>query len=379
MSREDLSSLVMIRAVLRGIALCLLLASLSSGQAADESVRNLASKLLARLPPSTSVRVTVRNMSSAIDAEATAIRVSFERALRRGVARNGNPVEIELTISQNMRQFLLIGEFERNGEQVIEIVSYQPDPIVKTARPAVEKQLLWEQRNPILDAAVFQDRLFILEPERLSVYERRGPSWQLAGSKDFEAGRAVRDLRGRLEVTNESIAAIFPGRLCLGANAPALDMHCEPGDAAFGIAVEKARFTAGRNTIEVAGLPPLFSLARTMDSFLAAEPDGRTRLYEGPKRPVSVIDGWGSDLVSPESGCAAGRVVLVTSAAEGDAADSITAFTIVDRKPSQAGEPAEFEGSITALWTEGDGAIAVVHNPKTGTYAAYFITVDCAF
>jgi hypothetical protein len=156
-------------------------------------------------------------------------------------------------------------------------------------------------------------------------------------------------------------------------------MHCEPGDASFSIAGERARFTAGRNTIEAAGLPPSFSLGRTTDSiFIAAEPDGRTRLYDGSKRMLAVVDGWGSDVVSPESGCAAGRVVLATSPAERDAADSITAFTLVDRKPSQAGEPAEFEGGITAFWTEGEGAVAVVHNAKTGAYAAYFITVDCA-
>jgi hypothetical protein len=152
-------------------------------------------------------------------------------------------------------------------------------------------------------------------------------------------------------------------------------MHCEPGDASFPIAGEKARFTAGRNTIEAAGFPPSFSLARTMDGlFVAAEPDGRARLYDGSKRLGRAVDGWGSDLVSPESGC----VVLVTSATDADSADSITPMKLVDGRPSQAGAPAEFEGSISAFWTEGEGAVAVVHNPKTGTYAAYFITVDCA-
>jgi hypothetical protein len=288
-------------------------------------------------------------------------------------------VDVVITISQNVREFLLIAEFERDGQKGVEIVSYQPDPVQKAARPVVEKRLVWEQRNPILDVAVFQDRMFILEAERLSAYERRGATWQLAESKEFDRGAAVRDLRGRLEVSNEGITAIFPGRVCRGALAPALDMHCEPGDVSLPIAGEKARFTAGRNTIEAAGFSPSFSLARTTDGlFIAAEQDGRTRLYDGSKRMVALIDAWGSDLVSPESGCASGRVVLVTSPAERDAADSITVFTLVDRKPSQAGEPAEFEGGITAFWTEGDGAVAVVHNPKTGMYAAYFITVDCA-
>jgi hypothetical protein len=309
------------------------------------------------------------------EADAAAIRASLERALRQAAPSKGTPVDVALTISQNAREFLLIGEFERDGQQAVEIVSYQPDPVLRVARPVVEKRLLWEQRNPILDATVFQDRLFVLEPERLSAYERRGATWQLAESREFEGSPAVRDVRARLEVSNESITAIFPGRVCRGAHAPALDVHCEPGDGWFGIAGEKARFMDARNTIEAAGFPPSFSLARTMDGlFVAAEPDGRTRLYDGSKRLVRAVDGWGSDVVSPESGC----VVLVTSAADADSADSITPIKLVDGRPSQAGAPAEFEGSITAFWTEGEGALAVVHNPKTSTYAAYFITLDCA-
>src|SRR5215831_3339931 len=156
MSREDSSSLVMIRAVLRGIALCLLVASLCFGQAADDAVRSLASKLLPRLPPASAPRITVRNLSSATEADASAIRESLERALRQAVPRKG-AVDVALTISQNVREFLLIAEFERDGQQVVEIVSYHPDPVLKVARPVVEKRLLWEQRNPILDAAVFKD------------------------------------------------------------------------------------------------------------------------------------------------------------------------------------------------------------------------------
>jgi hypothetical protein len=369
----------MIRAVLRGIALWLLLASLCIGQSADEAVRSLASKLSARLAPGASARVTVRNLSSATEAEAAAIRTSLERALQHGGSNSAAVAAVALTISQNVREFLLIAEFERNGEQAVDIVSYQPDPGLKAARPVLEKRLLWEQRNPILDVAVFQDRLFILEPQRLSVYGRQGVEWQMANSKELDAAPTVRDLRGRLEVSDESITAIYPGRVCRGAAVP--DIRCEAGDASFAIAGEKARFTGGRNTIEAAGFPPLFSIARIADTsgalFLAAGADGRTRLYDGSKRAVDAINGWGSDVVSPASGCAANRIVMVTWAAESDAVDSITAFTVVNRKPSQAGPPAEFEGAITALWPEGDGAVAVVHNSKTGTYAAYFVTTDC--
>jgi hypothetical protein len=381
MMRESLSSPVMIRAVLRGIALWLLLGPLVSGDALDEAVRTLANKVSTRLPPAVGVRVTLRNLSSVSEAEAGAIRASLEKALARDASRTAPVVDVTLTISQNIREFLLVTEFQRNGEQVVEMVSYRPDSGAKPARSVLERRLVWEQRNPILDAEIDGDRLLILEAERLSVYTRSGDAWQLAQSKSLDPGPAIRDLRGKIEVSNEAIAVIFPGRVCRSALTPALDLHCDSAEAVFPLAGEMAHFTQGRNTIDAAGLPPSFSIARiseTSDSLvLAAQPDGRTHLYDGSKRPVRVIEGWGSDLVSPESGCGAGRVVLVDSAADRGSDDSITAFTLVDRKPSQAGEPAEFGGSITAFWPSRDGAMAVVHNPKAGTYAAYFVTVDC--
>jgi hypothetical protein len=64
----------MIRAVLRGIALWLLLGPLVAGDALDEAVRTLANKVSTRLPPAVGVRVTLRNLSSVSDAEAGAIR-----------------------------------------------------------------------------------------------------------------------------------------------------------------------------------------------------------------------------------------------------------------------------------------------------------------
>jgi len=41
--------------------------------------------------------------------------------------------------------------------------------------------------------------------------------------------------------------------------------------------------------------------------------------------------------------------------------------------------PAEFNGAITALWTDSDGtgAIAVSQNSETGRYEAYRLSIVC--
>ncbi len=382
MSRKDSSSPVMIRAVLRAIGLSLLLPALCFGQAGSDAATALANRISSRLPANAAPRITIRNLSSASDAEAASIRAALEKALRRALPRGAPSVDVALTISQNVREFLLIAEFQENGEAAVEIAGYRPDPVGKSLRPVLEKRLLWEQPNIILDAKVAGDRLFVLEPGRLSAYGRTGSgTWQLIESKPLDDAPAIRDLRGKLEISNGTIAAIVPDRVCRGVYAPVLDLHCESGNGTFPVAGEVAHFTPGRNTIEAAGLPPFFSLARIADNsgalLLAAEADGRTRLYDASRRPVGSIGGWGSDLVSPEAGCASGRMVLVTAASDDEAENSITPYALADGKPSQAGERAGFPGAVTALWAEQDGATAVVHNLKTGTYAAYFVNVDC--
>jgi hypothetical protein len=87
---------------------------------------------------------------------------------------------------------------------------------------------------------------------------------------------------------------------------------------------------------------------------------------------------WGSDIASVKSGCGQGRQVLATSNKNG-VDDEIRAFEIADRDPVVVSQPAEFTGSITALWSEADSsdAIAVSHELETGKYEAYRLSIDC--
>jgi hypothetical protein len=125
----------------------------------------------------------------------------------------------------------------------------------------------------------------------------------------------------------------------------------------------------------VARADEFFSSAEIGGDTLAAEPDGRTHIYDAARAPQGVFDGWGSDFVVL-AGCG-GRHVLASSASDPRATDSVTLYDLVNRVPVRVSDPLEFTGPVTALWPAGDGALAVVRNLSTGEYAAYNLALNC--
>ena len=72
---------------------------------------------------------------------------------------------------------------------------------------------------------------------------------------------------------------------------------------------------------------------------------------------------WGSDIASVRSGCGIGWQVLVTG--NGQSPDE-TVRAEIDREPVATGQPAEFEGGITAFWADSDGSGALAVSRKFG-------------
>jgi hypothetical protein len=352
------------------------------GDTLDEAARNLARKVTVRLVAGEAPHVTARNLSTLGTREFGKARVAFEHGLRRAPRATARPLEVVFTISQNTRELLLIAELQRNGDRIVEMIPYRPEPVEHAAKIALDRRLLWEQENPMLDAAVLDDRLLILEPASLNLYARHGSGWELLNSRTLDPGLPVRDPRGRLQVSETAVTIGLPGVACRGTWTPTLDVHCESGDLDFPLGGEPVKLTAGRNTLASAGWPLFFSYGRIAEQpkpiYLLGEMDGRTHLYDAERRPAGVIDSWGSDFTVVENGCGAARDILVASAADRDANDSIAAFEIADRKPVQTSDPVEFPGPITALWPAPDGAIAVAHNLNSGRYAAYSIQIACS-
>ena len=353
-----------------------------TGETLDEAVHSLAKKISARLAPADAPRVTARNLSSISTAELTRARTTFEQGLRRSHSRTPQPVEIALTISENLQGYLLIAELQRGDERIVEISQFQPDPVARASRVLLESRLIFEQESPILDIALSGDRMLILEPSSVGLRAQRGPRWEHLDARPLASIPVVRDPRGKLIVSDAAFTAYLPGSTCRGDWTPALEVHCEAGSAEFMLNGVTVKFTPARNTLEMFGRPASFSYALVQDRsgviYAVAETDGRTHIFNTLNEPTGIVENVGADFIIAENGCGAGSELLLTSNSDRSANDTIVDYEMIDRKPVRTSDPIEFGGPVTALWPFKGGALAVVHNLASGKYAAYQIAIACS-
>jgi len=327
----DLSYLafVIIRAVLRGIIL-LLISTLLPAESLEDAVRALVKKVAAGLAPAEVAHVTPRNLSSMSSTDAAKAQTLFDRGLRKRV-RNPVIIEVGFTVSENLRGYLLVAEIHRENNRAVEMEAFQPDPPQAAAAPGgvrIEKRLIWEQDAPILDVAVRGNTMLVLDTQGIAKYERRSGTWE-RGAVSAIALAPLRDPRGRLEWSGDSVAAWLPSGTCRGA-LDAGELRCEAATEEFTIDGRRVRFTPGGNTLEGAA-----------DSF--------------------------GDAVAACGGA------LTPGNAGRDAADTLT----VIESGRAAGEAVQLPGPVTALWPAPGGALAVARNLATGRYAAYTLAIDC--
>jgi hypothetical protein len=342
--------------------LFLLFSSLTVGETLEDGARAMARSTLIHLAASERAHVTIHNLTPL---EVSRVQAAFERVLRRN-ARSEKIVEVTLTISDNVKGYLLVAEIFHGDERAIEMRSVPKEPAVAPA-PAgitIAKKLLWEQSAPILDVALVADFMLVLDTAGVSRYERREGQWDRVGV--LPAASTVRDPRGKLDLEGDSLTVQLPGTTCRGTWNPSVSLHCDAG----------GMLTAGRNTLESSDLPEHFSEARTKDVLLLAEMDGRTHVYDSAGKHAGSFDGWGTDFVAIQNGCAANRIAAA-SASYGDSSDSVALYDVVNNAAVRLSDPAELPGPVTALWSAKDGALAVVRNVSTRRYEAYSIAVDC--
>lgn len=355
---------VMIRAVARGLLLAMIAVALRA-DTLDEAIAALAKRVSARLEASEAARVTSRNISSLPAAEAAKAQTSLTRALQRRV-RNPMQVDLTLTISENVRGYLLVAEILRGTETVVEMAEFQAASSAAPARApfTIESKLLWEQEVPILDAVLLPDSMLVLDTAGLFRYEMHEGKWKNTATIELPLG--VRNPRGRLEANGDSIIIHEPGKTCALPMKMTAPVQCEDG----------GRFRAARNTQDLHDWRgEFFASSELGGDTLVAEIDGRIHVYDAAHAPQAVFEGWGSDF-AVIAACG-GRHIAAAAAGDTASSDAIALFDLTNRAPVRISEPIRLAGPVTALWPAGDGAIAVARNLSTGKYAAYSLSVDC--
>ena len=203
----------MIAAVKRWHAgLCALLFFIPPGAPAAEDLngaaRELAHQTATFAGPGEPVSVEYRNASSLGAAELGQARAAFEAALKEAGLRVSDvaPVaELRLTLSENQSQYLLVEEARKGDERQVWMAAWKRAEPAAAALPgmALDRKLVWEQEEQILDVAFPAAGMLVLSPSKVTLYtQSENGSWEPRQAVPLAPGKPwPRDLRGRLRRT----------------------------------------------------------------------------------------------------------------------------------------------------------------------------------
>jgi hypothetical protein len=392
------------------LSLALLITSCcANGQTPNwhEPEQQLAGKISAVIGPG-AISVDFANHSSLSRSQSEEIHRALLQELSilglRTVSEDAAAATVQITLSENLSDDVWVANIlQGKNEPAVVMVSFPRTAVSGSARPAstvtLHKTLLWSQPDRILDAALINSNpqnLLILDANGVSIYQMQSGHWQMVQALPIAHARPwPRDLRGRLMLRKDHLFdAYLPGVFCKSANGASLALNCRPSDDPWplgsGDSNQYAFFAPTRNFFTGA-LTPGVGKQTSAPAFFSAAPLQRDRytlwLFAATDGSLHLLDGftdqsaqadWGSDIATVHSSCGSGWQVLTTSKNSADN-DTIRIFEIPDREPSLVGQPSEFHGNITALWTQSDGnsAVAILQNSGNGAYEAYQITLAC--
>ena len=312
---------------------------------------------------------------------------------------------VQITLSENLRNYVWVAEIHQGNNEASVVMVAAPKPgLAAVERPAsalvIHKTLLWTDENRILDVALVNgspQHMIVLEPESVVLFRLQDSHWQQDQSLSLpHAHPWPRDLRGRLVLRKDHLFdAYLPGVFCRSSPTAPLTLNCHESDDPWPLGTDQsglsAFFTPARNFFTGALSPgiekqttvkPFYSAAMLprgkYQLWIFASIDGQVHLLDGVSDQTAAKPGWGSDIASVRSGCGLGWQVLVTGGGD-SSSEMVKAFEIADREPVEVSQPAEFNGSVTALWVDSDGtgAMAISQNSETGKYEAYRLSIAC--
>lgn len=394
------------------LALCML--SVAHAATWDEPAASLARQIAALTGPG-QAKLIIQNKSTLAAGEVPAIRGLLERDLRGlGVVAGGNDsaTVIRVTFSQNLESGLWVAEVQEGTEVRVTMVRVRLDaPPPAAAGPALtlRRTLVITEPDPMLDAAIFsspgEQRLVVLEPERLLVYARATtnltapgaapPDWTETQTVAIEHSRPFpRDMRGRLVAAQDHLFdAWLPGVECSGSNGGAeLAVTCSDSDDPWPLtATQRGFYSAMRNYftgILTPGfgmeLAPFYSAAEvprpTGAALLLNDVNGNVALIENST--VALVNGtndWGSDLATVRSGCGSGAQVLVAGSGAAAQGDSVRAWEIAGREAIPVSAAMAVDGEITAMGSAADGATAnmIVRRETPARFEVWNVAALC--
>ena len=146
------------------------LATLAGAQDLDSAARELARKIAGT--GRRDLALTVRNASSLSEADVARVNGVLETELGVRTTRPGiERVPVSVTLSENVQSYLWVAQIQQ--DVLMLSVPRANEPAVASARMTIQKRLLWEQGQPILDVGMSESLLIVLDPTSVSFYRER--------------------------------------------------------------------------------------------------------------------------------------------------------------------------------------------------------------
>jgi hypothetical protein len=323
----------------------------------DAAVRELVDRIAAIVAPPARTGLAVNNVSSLSPDDAATIgkQLRAELAKRRFSLPGPQPPDASLivTLSEGTDGYLIVAQVRHaasdNAEQVAMVsISKGAKKAAPSGGVSLEQARVWDQPGAILDFALpaaapgAAPEMIVLERGRIAFYSRQQDQWQLTQAVTIEPTRSwLRTEEGHIDLSQGLAMGVagIPGIRCNGDFTNPQTIHC---------------------------------------GFVSQDTQSWIRGDAAVPKDLDI----GGDVASVGLQCDGRPVLLSTGKGDWTQPDFIQAYEIdaTGHAATLAGNPVEFAGPVTSLWSTGaaGAARAVVHNLKTGEYEAYVVTASCS-
>jgi len=378
----------------------------------SEAVHALAGRIAPAVRSSHTFAIEAKDVSGSVPVDLKELRRRLVEDLVTMGARQaqGAPADslVQVTVSRGMNGYLLVAEMGAGASApepiLIAVANPEGSAGPPSAAPRLERKIVWRQSRPILDFAradadPTHTLWYLLEPNRIEVYEFASGTQILHDSQTLGSAFESRDPRGRIAVTDAThITSYFAGMQCAGSWDPVFSIPCAPipgqqwpmggvnwlfesprnyfsGNMTFTKSLQR-RFPAFYS----AASPPPATGGLSRSVWIVAATDGGAQLFSGTSEPDLTLAGWGSDIATFAPACGLEWLVLATGTGDWTQPDRLQLYEIRGQRALATGQPMQVPGPVLTLWPANDGKSArvVVRNLETGDYEASIVSVACS-
>jgi hypothetical protein len=308
-----------------------------------DAVHSLAVEIASQKGLKTPLRVEWQNKSSLSDTQSRELQETFvtQLAAVRGLLGEGDAAStLRVNLHDTPSYNVVAAEVPTSSGMEIRLLRISRTSIVARASaidlPYARKQLLWAQREPILDAVEWrapentgEALLLVLGVENIVAYREAQPAAEVA-SATLLGSLTMRDPQGRIELSNSagnSFSVQVPGRSCVATVADKMTASCAS--------------------------------------------NGRSSVKDDPQAAAA------DDSVAVALPCDGSRWTLASDAGDKSSPDHLL-LSDANADRSTATSLFEFGGPVISLAAGNAGtAVLVTFNLSSGEYEVYRITLSC--